>query len=209
MIPLLIDCAGKRIVIFGGGRVAARKAAYFADRADVHVISRSHAKPVTALPVRRSILDLKKASDTTIAKIIRGAFLVVAALSDRDQNTRIGRICRKEKVLFNNADGERGDVIIPSVSRGKRYTIAVTTHGKSPAISRFIRQHLDDRFRMLDEMIALQEKLRAELKAAEASQERRSAILWDILQDPEVWDALSHSQSEAEKLARRRHLHGE
>lgn len=41
MIPLFIDCTGRRIVIFGGGDVAARKAAYFSGNADVTVVSRS------------------------------------------------------------------------------------------------------------------------------------------------------------------------
>jgi precorrin-2 dehydrogenase/sirohydrochlorin ferrochelatase len=40
MIPLFVDCAGKRIVIFGGGDVASRKAAFFSGEAEVLVVSR-------------------------------------------------------------------------------------------------------------------------------------------------------------------------
>ena len=41
MIPLMIDLAGKKVVIFGGGEVGARKARFFAPEAEVTVISRS------------------------------------------------------------------------------------------------------------------------------------------------------------------------
>ena len=38
MIPLIIDFSGKRVVIFGGGEVGARKAAYFCEETEVTVL---------------------------------------------------------------------------------------------------------------------------------------------------------------------------
>ena len=38
MISLNIDCAGKQVVIFGGGEVAARKAGRFCQEADVLIV---------------------------------------------------------------------------------------------------------------------------------------------------------------------------
>ena len=40
MIPLVLDLAEKRVVVFGGGAVGLRKAKYFKDEADVKVVSR-------------------------------------------------------------------------------------------------------------------------------------------------------------------------
>jgi len=207
MIPLFVGLTGRRVIIFGGGEVAARKAAYFIREADVEVISRSHSGAVLQLPVPRRVLDVSKVSDEEIKKIVSGALIVVAALSDRNQNNRIGEICRRNGILFNNADGECGDLLIPSVSSGKQYMIAVSTSGKSPAISRFIREHLDRTFSGLDKMIELQEILRRELKKTESSQKLRRAILRDITLDPDVWDALTCSLQEAEQVARRKYFH--
>jgi precorrin-2 dehydrogenase/sirohydrochlorin ferrochelatase len=207
MIPLFVDLKEKRIVIFGGGEVAARKAAYFAREADVHVVSRSFSKRIDGLCVSRMTLDVKCASDTDLEGILQGAFIGVAALSDSEQNTRIGMICIRNGILFNNADGDPGDIMIPSVTSGKNYTITVSTEGKSPAVSRFIREHLEVSFSNLDAMIDLQENLRQRLKSVEPLQKRRREILREVLHDPGIWQALSRSRIEAEGIVNRRYLH--
>ena len=58
MIPLFVDCSGRRVVIFGGGAVAARKAAYFADEARVLVVSRSFVHKIETLPVTKKSVDI-------------------------------------------------------------------------------------------------------------------------------------------------------
>jgi precorrin-2 dehydrogenase/sirohydrochlorin ferrochelatase len=207
MIPLFVDCSGRRVIIFGGGDVAARKCTYFTG-ADLMVMSRSFSPALLALPVRRQELDLGQASDGALKKILDGAFLVIAALSDPEQNNRIGRLCRDGNILFNNADGNAGSVMIPAISRGKNYTIAVSTGGASPAISRFIREKIERDYPELDAMIELQQHLREELKATEPDQEKRSAILKEILDSPSVWEALGEDPAMTWKEIRARYIHG-
>jgi len=207
MIPLFLDLRAKHVVIFGGGGVAGRKAAYFAREADVAVYSRSFSKTIAALPVKRIKVDLADVSDKELGAMVKDADICIAALPDSAQNNRIGRICRRRKIFFNNASGEPGDLIIPSVINGKEYQIAISTGGKSPAVSRFIREHLETRFSGMDAMIAVQEELRKRLKKTEPSQTRRSEILREVLEDNDVWDALSRSLKEAEQLVSRRYLH--
>jgi precorrin-2 dehydrogenase/sirohydrochlorin ferrochelatase len=208
MIPLFADLHGKRVVIFGGGKVALRKAFFFTGDADIEIVSRSHARAFSSLPVTCTVLDIEKASDRKIRDLVNGAFIVVSALPDKEQNNRIGRICIKEGILFNNADGSFGNLIVPSVSTGKQFTIAVTTHGKSPAVSRYVREHLDEHFFRLDEMIMLQDRLRKDLKKYVPDQKQRSDILWQVIRDPEIWEALARSENEAESIARRKYLDG-
>jgi precorrin-2 dehydrogenase / sirohydrochlorin ferrochelatase len=207
MIPLLVDCTSKRIVIFGGGAVASRKAMYFFGNADVLLVSRSFLPKITSLPVKRRILDVGTVSDDLIEEILEGAFLVISTFSDPSQNNRIGNLCRARAILFNNADGEAGDVILPSVTGGKNYTIAISTKGSSPAVSRFIREHLEETYPALDEMITLQSELREQLKHLEPSQARRTAILWEVLNDKELWEIVKKDPSLARKLAKKRYLH--
>jgi precorrin-2 dehydrogenase/sirohydrochlorin ferrochelatase len=207
MIPLFVDCSRRRIIIFGGGDVAARKAAYFSKNAEVTVVSRSFVPAFDELTVIKKELDLDKTDGREFAALLTGAFLVIAAVSRPDINNRIGKLCRATGILFNNADGEPGDVILPSVTGGINYTIAISTGGSSPAISRFIREHLEQEFPALDLMIDLQQHLRAELKQVEPDQARRNAILRDVLNDPVVWTSLSADPAEAWNLVKGRYLH--
>ena len=119
MIPLFVDCSGRRIVIFGGGEVAARKAGYFSGRADILVVSRSFSATLSGYPVENKVLDVSNEDDAALIRIIDGAFLVIAALSDAEQNNRIGRLSRERGILFNNADGEPGDVIF--IAAGEKH----------------------------------------------------------------------------------------
>lgn len=207
MIPLFVDCSGKQIVIFGGGEVAARKAARFLPDADVTLISRSFSQKCSALPLRFQELDISKVSDDELESIIGSAFLVIAALSDALQNDRIGYLCKKKQILFNNADGENGDVMIPAATGGHNYTIAISTTGKSPAISRFLRQEIETQYPSLDAMIELQQRLRELLKTTNLSQDERSVILWQVLNDRQIWIMLCNSPEDAWRMVERGYLH--
>lgn len=208
MIPLFIDCSGRRIVIFGGGAVAARKAAYFTQEARVLVVSRSFVQKMETLQVEKKNVDIGDLSDTKLTALISGAFLVIGALSDTDQNNRIGRLCHKKGILFNNADGKAGDVVLPAISSGEHYTFAISTGSSSPAISRYIREHLERDLPELDAMIMLQSRLREELKQREPDPGRRNAILHNVLDDTQVWKLLKTDPWDAWENVRARYLHG-
>ena len=208
MIPLMIDLSGRSVVIFGGGDVGARKAAFFCHEADVTVISRSFSPPFDNLTVEQSVADINRMKDEELRHAISGAFLVVAATSDASLNNRIGERCREEGILFNNAEGIEGTVLIPSVVRGEHYLLAVSTGGQSPAISRYIRELIATVCPDLDAMIALQTRLRLELKKGVADQKHRSEILWEVIHDPGVWQALAMNPETAWSLVAGRYLHG-
>lgn len=207
MIPLFVDCSRRRIVIFGGGAVAARKAAYFAGKAELTIVSRSFGQTILDLPATRKKCDVSTETDASLEAMCEGAFLVIGALSEPAQNNRIGQLCRDRGVLFNNADGEPGDVILPSVSQGTGYTFAISTGGSSPAVSRFIREHLEHEFPAMDTMIALQQRLRAEIRCSEPDTVKRNAILWEVLNDTSVWADLSADPAGAWDRVKARYLH--
>lgn len=207
MIPLMLDLTGRRVLIFGGGDVGARKAAYFSHEAEVTVISRSFSPDLDGLAIRRREADLSALSDDALRGLLSGAFLAVAATPDPDLNDRIGRLCAGAAVLFDNAAGKPGDVIVPSVVRGSRYLVAISTRGKSPAVSRYLRMRLEAEYASLDAMIDLQDEVRSMLKEAEPVQAKRSRILWSILEDGEVWKALAADYGRGRAMAIERYLH--
>ncbi|MFA5332315.1 MAG: bifunctional precorrin-2 dehydrogenase/sirohydrochlorin ferrochelatase [Methanoregula sp.] len=206
MIPLFVDCSKKRVVIFGGGDVAARKAGHFTGQAELVMASRSFSDACKALPARFIALDTRTSPDSALEKLVTSAFLVIAALSDRDENDRIGKIAGRRGILFNNADGEPGDVVIPAISAGKNYTFAVTTGGESPAVARFVRQKVETDLPTLDAMIELQHKAREALRGRTTEQAGRREVLREILDDKKVWELLGQSPGLAWEYVNGRYL---
>ncbi|HXW98405.1 MAG TPA: bifunctional precorrin-2 dehydrogenase/sirohydrochlorin ferrochelatase [Methanomicrobiales archaeon] len=208
MLPLVLDLTGRKVVIFGGGPVGARKAAFFLGESRVIVASRSFGKELRGMDVERVEMDLGTASDDEIAGLLEGAFLAVAAVGDVSLNTRILSLCRRSGILCNSATGDPGDVIIPSVWKGQSHAVAVTTFGRSPAMARYIREKMALDADGIDLMIELQARAREALKDTEPDQEKRSATLWAILHDPAAWEAVSRGEAAAWEYVRGRYLHG-
>ena len=207
MIPLMLNLTGRRVLIFGGGGVGARKAAFFEHEAEVTVISRSFSPDLDGLAIRRQETDISSLPDEELRSLLSGAFLAVAATPDPELNDRIGRICAASGILFNNASGTPGDVTVPSVVRGTNYLIAFGTRGKSPAVARYLRMRFEAEYANLDAMIDLQDEMRSMLREVEPVQEERSRILWRILRDDEVREALAADYGRARALAIERYLH--
>jgi precorrin-2 dehydrogenase len=206
MIPLMLDLAGKKVVIFGGGDVGARKARFFSHDAEVTVISRSFSPHFDDIPVNRLTRDLTGIDDRGLDQLLEGSFIAIAATPDRVLNDRIGKRCRERSIFFNNASGETGDLLIPSVIRGNHFLLAITTGGSSPALSRFLREYLESAFPNLDHMVALQERFRSYLQKTVPDAETRKEILWKVLYDSEVWDALGKGEELAWEMVTERYL---
>ena len=154
MIPLMVDFSGKKVVIFGGGRVGARKARYFTKEANIVVYSRSFHPDFKDIPCRKISMDLINKYES-LQPLIKNSSLVIAATSDIKLNYSIKLISEQEKILCNVAAGESGDVILPAKFSGLNYTVAVTTYGSVPAVSRLIREHLEESFPDLDDIVVL------------------------------------------------------
>ncbi|MDK2975217.1 MAG: precorrin-2 dehydrogenase [Methanofollis sp.] len=209
MIPLMIDLSDRHVVIFGGGAVGARKAAFFSGEARVTVISRSFLPAFSDPGVACLEAECSGMDEAALGGLIGDdAFLVVAATSDPRLNDRIGRAARSAGALFNNADGEAGDVLVPSVIRGERHLIALSTGGASPAVPRFLREHLQETFPHLDAMIGVEARLREDLKGCVGSQEERQRILRAVLHDSEAWTWLSSGEEQAYQKIWERYISG-
>jgi precorrin-2 dehydrogenase/sirohydrochlorin ferrochelatase len=153
-------------------------------------------------------VDLTTASDEDIRNLMEGAVLVIAALRDPALNDRIREISCTMGIFCNNVSGQPGDVLIPSVEKGRSHLVAVTTFGRSPAMARFIREKVSRDASEMDLMIDLQARAREALRAREPSRARRSAILWEIIRDGGAWEALSRGSDAAWEYVGRRYLHG-
>lgn len=203
LLPLMIDMSDHNVVIFGGGQVGERKAALFSRFAPTTVISRSFTPGIRELegPATNLVKTSGVLSDDEIENYVNDAFIVIPTTSDMELNRRITDIAHRCGCLVNSVDGLE-DLAVPSIIERGDITVAISTKGASPALSKYMRKTIEkvipDEF---EAMARLLKEMRPQLKLKVATQKERSRILWAVLEDRDVWDALGQSYEEAQDIA--------
>jgi precorrin-2 dehydrogenase/sirohydrochlorin ferrochelatase len=116
-------------------------------------------------------------------------------------NDKIASIANRSGKLVNRVD-DMGDVIVPSFIRRGDIILGISTLGQSPALSKFMRQRLEEVITPeFSQMARLQNEFREMLKLQVKDQKERSEILWNIINDNDVWSAFGESYEKAYKVA--------
>jgi precorrin-2 dehydrogenase/sirohydrochlorin ferrochelatase len=200
-LPLFIDFSGRRVVIFGGGSVGERKALLFSEYAEVMVVSQDFTDTLKHLQHIVNLVEVKDITEEVINTHVKNAFLVIPATNRADLNAKIEQVAHDRGVLVNRVD-KVSEVIIPSVIHRGSITIAISTAAASPALSKYLREMLEEIITPeFEDMARLQEEMRKVLKKEVAEQNERRKILWEILRDDEVWKALRDSYEKAYTLS--------
>lgn len=200
-MPLVLDIEGRTVIIFGGGPVGERKAAFFTG-AKVTVVSPRFTPGLEEM-ARKGLVTLiqKAAIKEDIASLVKGAFIVVAATDDGRLNDDIIETASTMGALANAATGS-GDVIVPSMIRKGEVVIGISTGGMSPGMSKYMRKKVEGVIGPeMDAMVRLQGALREQLKAAVPDQKERERLVRDMLDDPAIWETLAVSYDDALALA--------
>jgi precorrin-2 dehydrogenase / sirohydrochlorin ferrochelatase len=166
-ISLKID--NKPCLVVGGGEVAERKIKTLLDAgARVTVVAREAGEGIEKLAqagvvtlIRRSVAE----ADAT------GKFLVIAATDEHDTNREIAGRARQAGALVNVADSpEESDFFVPATIERGDLTIAISTGGKIPALSRRIREQLEAQFGAeYGQYVELLEEARKKIYASSAA----------------------------------------
>lgn len=197
MIPLYHDFTDERILVIGGGPVALRKARRFAKEATVTVVAPSFVDGFEAVACeqRREPVEAEE-----LPALVAGTALVVPATDDRALNEQTADVAREAGALVNRVDGV-GDVVVPATVDSEELSVAISTHGQSPATSRWLRTQLEPTIERADGMVKLQRDLREELKTEVTSQETRRRILRAVIDSDAVWRALEESLTAGKSAA--------
>lgn len=197
MIPLFLDLRGRKAIVFGGGMVGQRKAAYLAKEADVTIVDRRPGgAPSGATRICGEALEN--------LHLIDAADIVVAATDDPEVNEAICRRARQAGAWYNQVEGP-GNFLIPSVVERRNFVVAVSTGGRSPGMSRYLREHLEASLpRSFEDMVELMERLRVMLKDRVPDPIVREDTLRRLIIDPELWNCLEKDPSQAWEMAIRK-----
>ena len=142
--PIFINLSNSSCLIVGGGEVGCRKLQDLIASNVAHIIvveSNVISKELESIVISDTRIELLfrpfKASD------IRGMHLVFAVTNDKLLNKFIVEECKQNGIMCDSAsDVDDNDFIVPSCVRQNSISIAISTHGASPALSRKIKEDL-------------------------------------------------------------------
>ncbi|MBN1572066.1 MAG: glutamyl-tRNA reductase [Deltaproteobacteria bacterium] len=142
LFPMFIKLKGRKTLVVGGGEVGTRKAAALIESgADVTVVS-----PEVTDRLKRLIDEgkVKYVKGRFKEELLDDVFICVSAVGDDETDSEIERQCRGRGVLVNVVDvPERCDFYFPSVVSRGDLTIAISSGGVSPAMTKKIRQDME------------------------------------------------------------------
>lgn len=187
--PVSLALENKKCLVAGAGKVAERKTRRLLEcGASVSVVGEAITPGLNALWKKKKILFKNKKFGLSD---LSGAYLVIAATDDRDINSAISSYCLGRGILINVVDSPKeSSFILPSIVRKGDLTIAVSTEGISPALSRKIRMDLERKFgpeyaRFLRVMKKLRPRMLKEIKDAKDRKSffKKALKDWSVLKD--------------------------
>lgn len=140
--PIMLNIKGKKCKVIGGGIVAERKVITLIEHgALVTVISPLITEKLQKHYNKGKITIIKR---EYVYGDLEGCYMVYAATDDEETNKTCMRECRENGILLNVVDKpDMCDFIVPAnINRG-HLNISVSTNGKSPMLSRRIRENLE------------------------------------------------------------------
>lgn len=187
--PAFVRLDGKRVVVVGGGRVAERKA--------ITLIKVGAKVDVISPTITR---NLKRYKDKGLIRHIereyrkgdlRGAFIVIASTSSRDANSMVESEAQELGCLINVVDTpSEGNFIAPSIVRRGELTIAISTEGQSPAISKAIRREIESLYgNAFSQYLRFAGKVRRDV-LMRMKDKKKKEELFNLLSSPRIFKVL-------------------
>jgi precorrin-2 dehydrogenase len=198
--PVNLLVAGRRCVVVGAGRIAARKiAGLLAAGAAVHVVAPDLGEEVVAW---RDAGRVTVAEQPFEAADLDGAWLATAATPDPAVNAAVYEAGEARRVFVNAADDPAHcSFTLMSVVRQGDLVVTIGTGGRSPALATYLKDHVATE--MGPEWGALLDLLAEEREAARGAGVSTETLDWRQALDSGILDLVRAGRvAQAKELLR-------
>ncbi len=177
LFPAFLKLAGRRVVVVGGGGVAASKIRALLDAgAEVTVVAPEIAPAILQADVARVRRPFE-------ARDLDGAWLVVAAAPPA-VNRQVAEAAGERRLFVNAVDDPpNASLYLGGVVRRSGLTVAISTDGRAPALAGLLRQALDALLpaEQVERWLAEADRLRREWRRTGLPMPERRPQLLDAL----------------------------
>lgn len=145
LYPIFLKLEGHKVLIVGGGLIAEQKIeAVLRSATDVTVVSPQVTPRIRLWAHQKRI---KYQAVEFRAGMTQGYFLVISCTDSEETNRAVYQEARENGALANAVDDPSYcDFYAPAVVSRGEFQIAISTGGKSPALSQHVRKQLEESF---------------------------------------------------------------
>ena len=160
--PIMLNIHEKRILVVGGGEIAYRKSEKLLEFGGNLLVLSPNINNKFEILKEKYKDNLNFRYDFYNKSYLKDVFLVVAATSSKEINKQISIDCNDLGILSNVVDSkEDSDFIFPSIINNDNLTIAISTMGSFPYLSKTIRMDMEKKYKKFNkEYIDTLEKIR-------------------------------------------------
>lgn len=205
MYPINLDLTGQACLVLGGGSVAERKVRRLLDEGAVVTVIAPALTPALQILAEEHQLSWQRRTyqpgdETTF-------FLIICATDDEAVSQAVSAAAKAQGKLLNVCDvPDLCNFTLPSIVRQGDLQLTISTNGKEPAFSRWLRKHLEQNFderygRWMAELAAI----RKEGQTLLATSRDRQAFWRQALTD-DVMDLVENNEIDAASSLLRKRL---
>ena len=144
--PLFINLENKKILVIGGGKVAAKKIEKILEYgADITVVTENVVEEKLLQLENVKIENNQKIENdkAKIEKLVKGYFLVIAATDNEELNENIANVCDSNGMLINNVSSKvKMNAMFGGIVKNSEFQIAISTSGKNCKRSRAMKSEI-------------------------------------------------------------------
>ncbi len=144
--PLFINLENKKVLVIGGGKVAAKKIEKILEYgADITVVTENVVEEKLLKLENVKIENNKKIENdkAKIEKLVKGYFLVIAATDNEELNENIANVCDSNGMLINNVSSKiKMNAMFGGIVKNSEFQIAISTSGKNCKRSRAMKSEI-------------------------------------------------------------------
>ncbi len=199
MLGVFVKINGRSCLVVGGGAVAERKIrALLAEDAVVTVVSPQATAAIRDWAANGALTWRQRPYAPGEAA---GYFLVIGATNAPAVNKKIHDDGMTSGCLVNIVDvPELGNFYFPAVVRRGDLTVAVSTAGACPGLSKRLRRRLEGEFgTAYEDLLRTLRAFRERLLATVDEPERRRQIMNEVLDGPELQEFLAGNREHLKK----------
>jgi len=191
LFPVNLNIYKKVCTVIGGGKVAERKI--------FHILPYEPIIKVISLEFTPKILELsnyiKIIKSSYDKKYLVGSFLVFICTDNKELNLKIYNHAKELNVLVNIVTHpDLCDFSIPSVVKRGDLQIAISTNGKSPALTKIIRKEIQKQYgEEYEQMLIIMEKIRKKQLECSKDSSKNKELFYRFL-DNNIIDLLKNRE---------------